>query len=154
MNLRQRSTGFTLIELMIVLLIAGLLAVLTVTAVSGYMRRGSNLNVVADVQALVRLVPMQAKKNLCAAHLYIDTKSQRLEAWVCGIRQRQLAVEPPYSIQLTDHSLKNDAELSDVNIIWYTPRTGGASATLSVYEGATQIQSIDLSAVTSYHAAR
>lgn len=154
MNLRQRSTGFTLIELMIVLIIAGLLAVLTVTAVSGYMRRGSDLNVVADVQTLVRSVPLQAKKNLCASHLYIDLKSQRLEAWVCGVRQRQLAVESPYSFKLTDHSLKIDAKLSDVNIIWYTPRTGGASATLSVYDGATQIQSIDLSAVTSYHAAR
>lgn len=154
MSLRQRSTGFTLIELMIVLLIAGLLAVLTVTAVSGYMRRGGNLNVIADVQAIVRLVPLQAKRNLCAAHLSVDVKSQRLEAWVCGVRQRQLTVGSPYSIKLVDHAVKNDAQVGDVRIVWYTPRTGGASARLDIYEGVTQIQSIDLSTVTSYHAVR
>ena len=154
MSQRLRSSGFTLIELMIVLLIAGLLAVLTVTAISGYMRRGTNLNAIADVQAIVRFVPMQAKKNLCASHLLIDAKSQKLEAWVCGARQKQLELGNPYSFRFTDFGLKKDEPTADVSIIWYTPRAGGASARLDVYEGESRIQSIDLSMFTSYHAAK
>lgn len=154
MRLPRRSTGFTLIELTVVLFIAGLLAVLTVTAVGGYVRRGSNLSVIADAQAIVRMVPLHAKINLCASYLNIDIASQRLEAWICGVRQKQLVFGKPYSMELIDFSLKKEDKPKNTSAVWYSPRGGGSHAVLDIYEGENRIQSIDLSAVSSYHAVK
>lgn len=149
----HQVSGFTLIELMVVLFIAGLLAFLSVTAISSYMKRASGLNVLTDVQSIVRMVPLQSKRQLCAASLRIDLHGQNLEAWICGVKRRQYDVPEDYSIKVVGHSLKQLMRASDILYVSYTPSAGGFAASLELYKDSALVRSIDLSAVPGFHAA-
>lgn len=96
----HRPRGFTLIELLLVLAIGSLLVVLSSTAVSWYIRKSTEFEVLRSVDALVRHMPQLAARTGCWSHLDVTAGGQTITLSACGQVSRQADLPVGYQVVL------------------------------------------------------
>ena len=95
----RRIAGFTLIELLLVMAIASLMVVLSGTAVGWYLRRSTEYDVIRQVDAAVRRLPVLASRTGCWARLDVARNGRALILTACGATDMQVQLPPGYRVE-------------------------------------------------------
>lgn len=106
-----QARGFTLLELLLVLVIAGLIASLSLVSVRSLLAYSERKTQADRFETMVKAAPKQALQRLCWTRLDIDTAKRLLSVSVCG--------EPLHELALGD----------DMEMVWAPPSAPASSPT-------------------------
>ena len=84
---KKNSTGFTIVELLIVIIIIGILVTLAVTAYNGIQTRSQASRAAAELKQLAKIINLYYQDNLnypCFDHLWSEAEEREWSAMYSG----------------------------------------------------------------------
>lgn len=146
----RRQRGFTLVELLLVLVLAGVVMGMATVSISRYAQKSAQYRVQSRVDALVRLAPQLALQTGCWVRFQVVPGGQGVELSACGRPRQHLDLPPEYRLALWSESWADAPRTpqpeafrpsaTEVQTLWLAPaQQGNTAARIELWLGAQRL---------------
>jgi prepilin-type N-terminal cleavage/methylation domain-containing protein len=148
---RQKDSGFTIVELLVVIVVIGILAAITIVAYTGFTTRAKASTTQANANSLLQVVnayTADSAANNGGGGTFASTGG--IVAALGAYTNTKIPSGISWAAASANHPLNTDVDVNGIGIIYYAGN-GGTGACIEYYNASTsQVVNMFMGAATGY----